>query len=310
LEGANDEGRVGLLTFHPAWFVQYCFRLLGRSEALAFLEADNRQPPTYITLNTLRADEEEILSGLTEEDIEAEKVEPLRNVYKIIRTRTALTRTRSYRNGLFSTQDKTSSIVAETANPQPEMTVLDICAAPGVITSCLAQLMQNKGAIYSVDYSPRRMRTWKERVKHLGVDIAEPMIANSDGFLPFNFEADVVVLDPPSTSTGTFARFPSAKWRLTPLSIERMAELQWRMLNTCADHVRSAGTLVYTTSSITVEENEMVIERFLKWHPEYTLTEPTPKTGSPGLRGLAKAQRLCPQVHQCNGGFIAKLTRE
>jgi 16S rRNA C967 or C1407 C5-methylase (RsmB/RsmF family) len=74
--------------------------------------------------------------------------------------------------------------------------------------------------------------------------------------------------------------------------------------------VKSGGILTYSTCSITVEENEMIIERFLKWHPEFSLAEINPKVGLPGLRGLEKCQRLYPHLHQSNGFFIAKLQRE
>jgi 16S rRNA (cytosine967-C5)-methyltransferase len=88
-----------------------------------------------------------------------------------------------------------------------------------------------------------------------------------------------------------------------------MAEIQWQMLGISADYVKPEGTLVYSTCSITVEENEMLIERFLKWHPDFSLVEITPKMGLQGLRGLDKCQRLYPQIHQCNGFFIAKLLK-
>jgi 16S rRNA C967 or C1407 C5-methylase (RsmB/RsmF family) len=82
------------------------------------------------------------------------------------------------------------------------------------------------------------------------------------------------------------------------------------MINSCAENVKPKGTLIYSTCSITVEENEMLVERFLKWHPEFSLTEIRPKVGLPGLRGMERCQRLYPHIHQCNGFFIAKLLRE
>jgi 16S rRNA C967 or C1407 C5-methylase (RsmB/RsmF family) len=74
--------------------------------------------------------------------------------------------------------------------------------------------------------------------------------------------------------------------------------------------VKAEGVLAYSTCSVTVEENEMIIERFLKWHPEFSLAEINPKIGLPGLRGLTKCQRLYPHIHQSNGFFIAKLQKE
>ena len=144
----------------------------------------------------------------------------------------------------------------------------------------------------------------------MGIKIAEPIIADACATLPFLGEANLVVLDPPCTSTGVFAKQPSAKWRLRPKAIEKMAAIQWKIINSCAEKVASGGALTYSTCSITVEENEMIIERFLKWHLEFSLAEIAPKVGLPGLRGLTKCQRLYPQLHQCNGFFIAKLQKD
>jgi 16S rRNA (cytosine967-C5)-methyltransferase len=190
------------------------------------------------------------------------------------------------------------------------MTVLDVCAAPGAKTTYLAQLMQNRGSIYSVDYSVRRMRVWRSEVARMGVKIAESVIADACAPLSVAVDADVVVLDPPCTSTGVFAKQPSAKWRLTPQSIDKMADVQWRMINSCAERVKAGGVLTYSTCSITVEENEMIIERFLKRHPEFALEAITPKLGVPGFRGLDRCQRLYPHLHESNGFFIAKLRKQ
>src|SRR4030043_1878663 len=126
----------------------------------------------------------------------------------------------------------------------------------------------------------------------MGVEIAEPIIADARTPLPFTEGADIIVLDPPCTGTGTFGKVPSAKWRLTPQSIERMSEIQWQMLNNYADKVKSGGTLIYSTCSVTAEEKEMLIEKFLKRRPEVALCDITPRLGSPGLRGVEKCQRL------------------
>lgn len=308
--GASDEEHIGLQTFHPTWFVKYCFRLFGRSQTITMLEANMQQPPTYVRLNTIRAEEEQILERLSEEGVGLEKVEQLRYTYKVTAAKQPVTRTTSFKQGLFYVQDKASCFTAEAANPQPEMTVLDVCAAPGAKTTHLAQLMQNHGSILSIDYSKRRIAVWKSEIVRMGVEIAQPIIADARSSSPFTEEADIIILDPPCTGTGTFGKVPSAKWRLTLRSIERMAQIQWQMLNNHADQVKPEGTIIYSTCSITVEENELLIERFLKWYPEFSLSEITPKIGSSGLRGLEKCQRLYPHTHKCNGFFIAKLSKD
>ena len=310
VKGISDEEKVGLLTCHPTWFVKYCFRLLGRMEALKYLENSMEITPTYIRINTLKATEETLLSKIEKDGITLEKVPKLKHTHKVIKSKQPLIRTQSFHDGFFYIQDKASCLVAEVADPQRGMTVLDVCAAPGAKTTYLAQLMKNEGTIYSLDYSKRRMKVWKRETKRMGVKIAVPMLADMRKPLPTKLLADLVILDPPCTSTGTFSRMPYAKWRLTRRSIVSMAGIQWEMLKACGNYVDEGGYLVYSTCSITVEENEMLIERFLKWHPEFTLVETSPRIGLPGLRGQTACQRLYPHLHECNGFFVAKLLKE
>lgn len=308
-KGLNDEEKVALQTFHPTWFVKYCFKLFGRNEALELLESAKTFPPVYVRFNMLKASEERITKTLRADGVQAEPVQGLNHTYRIIKTKQPLARTKSFKEGLFYVQDKASCLAVEVMDPKPGMTVFDVCAAPGAKTTHLAMLMRNTGTIYSLDYSRRRMSAWEQSVARMGVENASPIVADACRTLPLNESADLVVLDPPCTSTGVFARTPSAKWRLTPRSIRKMAEIQWQMLQNCAAKVNDNGWLVYSTCSITVEENEMQIERFLRLYPEFRLCETKPWIGQVGLRGLTKCQRLYPHMHECNGFFIAKLQK-
>jgi 16S rRNA (cytosine967-C5)-methyltransferase len=309
LKVVSYEERIGLQTYHPTWFVKYCVDLFGRSEAIAFLEGNLNAPPTSIRINTLKGPSEEILQKIGSEGIELQKTEPLKYTYKVITARRPLTSATSFQEGLFYIQDKASCFAAEAADPTPNATVLDICAAPGAKTTYLAQLMQNQGTIYSIDYSVRRMKVWKREVSRMGLKIAEPVISDASTLSPLVIAADVVVLDPPCTGTGAFGKFPSAKWRLTPKSIGRMAEIQRRMINACSEKVKPGGVLTYSTCSITVEENELIIEQFLEEHKEYSLVKISPDLGGPGLRGLEDCRRLYPHLHESNGFFVAKLQK-
>jgi len=310
LKKVSDEEKVALQTHNPTWFVRYCFRLFGRSEALKFLESADQVPTIYVRINTLRASEENCLAKIEKEGIVVEKVPILQYTYRITESHKPLVRTQSFRQGLFYIQDKASCLAAEVANPKADETVLDICAAPGAKTTYMAQLMQNKGFIYSVDSSKRRMSVWKRETKRMEVRNAVPVVADAQRPLPFRLDADLVVLDPPCTSTGAFGKAPSAKWRLTKRSVLNMAEIQWTMLNNCAAYVKEGGFLVYSTCSVTLEENEMLIEKFLRWHPEFAVADAAPRIGLSGLRGQAQCQRLYPHLHECNGFFVAKLWRE
>jgi 16S rRNA (cytosine967-C5)-methyltransferase len=309
LIGLKETEKVGFQTNHPAWFVKYSFRLLGRDEALKFLEKSAEITPTYFRINTLKAPKEILLKSLEEEKIVLEKIPQLKYTYKLIQTSMPLTRTQSFKQGYLYIQDKASCLAAEIADPKPGATILDVCAAPGSKTTYLAQLMENKGTIVSIDYSKRRIHIWKKETERMGTENVQPIVADVRNSLPVKVSADLVILDPPCTSTGTFGKTPDAKWRLTKRSIIGMSKIQTEMIEQCADYVKEDGFLVYSTCSITVEENEMVVENFLKLHSEFELTETSPKIGLPGLRGLTKSQRLYPHIHDCNGFFVAKLKK-
>lgn len=307
---SDNEERVALQTYNPTWFVRYCFRMLGRSEALKFLISATEPSPTYLRLNTLKTLENDVLKKLEDEGVTVEKEPRLKHTFRVVKSQKPLVRTQSFQEGLFYIQDKASCLAAEVANPRAGMTVLDVCAAPGAKTTYMAQLMKNRGKIYSVDYSKRRMNVWQRETRRMSVKIATPVVADACNPLPFRLEADLVVLDPPCTSTGAFSKMPSAKWRLTRRSVAHMAEVQWKMLSNCAEHVKEGGFLIYSTCSVTLEENEMLIEKFLKWHSDFALTETSPRIGVSGFRGQSQCQRLFPHIHHCNGFFIAKLVRQ
>jgi 16S rRNA (cytosine967-C5)-methyltransferase len=310
MEDLDDEGKTALRMFQPVWFLRYCIKLLGRRETLLLFESMLASTPTYIRLNTLKTTEETALNRLGGEGVILARVEGLPSAHQVVSTKGPLTRTASFKEGLFCVQDKASCLATEAASPEPGMTVLDVCAAPGAKTTHITQLMDNRGALISVDYSRRRMSIWKRETFRMGARMANPVIADAFNPLPLHeLEADLVLLDPPCTSTGAFGRSPSAKWRLSKRSVQGMAHLQWKMLNNCAANVKQGGCLVYSTCSITVEENECLVERFLKLNPDFTLDETRPRIGVPGLRGLSNCQRLYPHIHLCNGFFVAKLTR-
>jgi 16S rRNA (cytosine967-C5)-methyltransferase len=310
MEAADETEKISLQTFHPVWFVEYCIRLFGKEDAIAFLNGSLNPPPTYIRINTLAAPEEEILQKLAAEGVKLEKVELLKYTYTVTGLKTTLNNSPSLKAGLFYVQDKASCFATQAANPKPGNTVFDVCAAPGAKTTFLAQLMQNQGSIVSADFSSKRMHTWQKEIARMGAKIAESVVADARVSVPLVGEADLLVLDPPCTSSGVFAKQPSAKWRLSPKSIANMSEIQFQMIINCADKVAKGGFLTYSTCSVTEEENEGVVERFLKDHPDFKLVEITPQIGMPGLRGLTQCQRLYPHIHHCNGFFIAKLQRQ
>ena len=309
LRGSEGSNRIALETFHPSWYVEYCIRLLGRVEALRLLKANNEIPPVYIRANTLVGRESDLVAELAKEGVELQPLRDVSSIYRVL-TKNTLTRLDAYKEGLFHIQDLSSCLVAIAAEPSEGEIVLDVCSAPGSKTSHVAQLMKNEGRILAIDRSATRIQFWEKEMRRLRVKIGEPIMADAEQPLPLRNSADIVVLDPPCSNTGVFGKSPAAKWSIDMRTIGRMAAIQARMIENCAERVKPGGKLLYATCSISTEENELVIERFLKRHPELKLADTGLKIGLPGLRGQVLCRRLYPHLHNCNGFFIAKLERE
>ncbi len=304
--GLALEKRLAYTYSHPEWYVRYLLREFGEMETKRMLEPV--EVPVYLRLNTLR-DVSQTLEGIRGKGFRLEKDRSIDHVYRV-KDPTGLTSIPGYRRGEFVIQDRASVLAGVVAAPAPGELVLDVCAAPGIKTSHLAQLMGNRGRIISVDSSMRRLRSFERVMERLGVEIAKPFLGDArtvEG-LP-SVEADLVLVDPPCTGSGNFFSEPSSRWRLSGRSISRMAGLQCRILCSAAHRVARGGRLVYGTCSVTVEENEGVVKAFLDENPDFVAVEAAPRIGKPGLRGLREAQRLYPHLHGCNGFFIAKMVR-
>ena len=307
LDEISDTQRLAYKYFHPSWYVDYLYNTFG--ERLTEKLITHVDYPSYLRLNTLKGSGASV-NRLFEEGYQLVSELQLSNTYRLLDDE-EITKTPEYMDGHFIIQDKASILMGEIASPRPGDTVLDVCAAPGVKTSHLAQQMENKGRIVSVDYDNRRLRGWERLMKRLGVMNAEPVLADASkpGSIP-EIEADLVIVDPPCTGTGLLHRNPSSKWRLTPRSVDNMARLQTRILLNSAKRLRRGGVLVYSTCSITVEENEGVVKSLLEEDSGFKLVESNPQLGDPGFGEMGLAQRLYPHKHACNGFFIAKLVKD
>jgi 16S rRNA (cytosine967-C5)-methyltransferase len=292
--------------FHPVWYIEYLKSIFSEHKVVEIIKPF--EIPKYVRVNTLKADED-VFDSLFSRGFQFTKVPKLRKTYRVLESPEVLVDADPYRKGELIFQDKSSVLVGEVASPKSTDLVLDICAAPGVKTSHLAQLMGNRGRIISVDYNKRRLDSWRRMIERMGVMNAEPVLADATkpSELP-NEMADLVVIDPPCTGTGTFNNSPSGKWRINKNSIQQMSSIQRRLVATAADHVLDDGALIYSTCSVTYEENEAVIIDFLEKHPSFVLSEAIPRIGEPGLN-LMEAQRLYPYLHGSQGFFIAKLVK-
>lgn len=295
---------------HPRWYIRYLERIMGRDEALKLLRfQDSEKPPVYVSLNTLVLPSESILEHLERRGVKLVEDGRVPGVYLVEERGDVKGLMEAVKEGLISIHDFSSQYVVEALGVEVGDTLLDICAAPGTKTWLAAKRMRNRGRIISIDSSIPRLQAHLRRIRRMGVKIVEDIISDATANLPTRIEADKVLVDPPCSSTGLFWREPSYRWIIKPRHVKMFAKLQAKILENSSRHVRRNGILLYSTCSITLEENEFIVEDFLKKHPEFSLVEVEPKLGGGGFRGLWECRRLFPHRDRCNGFFLAKFLR-
>jgi len=298
----DENERIALLTCHSSWYVERVLSVFGRDVGLRILTRDLTPLPFYLRANPLRtsiSNVERTLKGM--EAVGVPGVWRAVNLKSEHRKAMAL--------GEVVVQDLSGIVAGLVASPRPDDTVLDICAAPGNKTSHVAAEMTNRGDIFAVDISPKRMIQWRLEMARAGVAIAYPIISDATK-LKLNLEADLVIVDPPCSNAGVFAKNPSMKWRTSPSRLGSLTIRQLAILNSASKHVRSGGSLIYCTCSILPEENEGILEDFLHRNPDFYVERQRPFFGLPGLRGFERCQRFYPHLHNCSGYFIARLRKD
>ena len=216
---------------------------------------------------------------------------------------------KAHKKGLFYSQSLPAMLVALVLNPQPGETIIDFCAAPGGKTTHIAQLVENRCRLIAVDRSQRRMERLLEEARRLGVTCVEPFVGKAKEFCARypDFQADRVVVDPPCTALGVR---PKLYDTTTLARIRSTASYQRMILDSAVEALRPGGVLVYSTCTLTVEENEHNIQ-YLVSEKGFTLEEQNPHLGAGGLvGGLGRmVQRFYPDLHDLPGYFIARLRK-
>jgi len=229
------------------------------------LDALNQRPDFCIRANTLKAGPEELKSRLESLGFAAEADEDMPDLLFVESpSGEKPLDTDLFKEGLFSVQDKSSQIAAESLGAQPGDTVVDVCAAPGGKTMALAAAMKNIGRIYAMDIYEHKLGLINKEAVRLGASIVKTRLHDGRAAAKdLVGAADRVLVDAPCSGLGTARRKPEVKYKERE-EVRKLPELQLGILKASAEYVKPGGTLVYSTCTISKQENEDVVKSFLE----------------------------------------------
>lgn len=303
----NATLQLALSQQHPEWLVRRWIKEFGYEEAEKLCQFDNQQAPLTIRTNTLKTSPSELFLQLTSLGVEATRSQLVDEGY-VLENYGSLDNLAPLQEGYCQVQDESSMLVAHVVDPQPGELVLDVCSAPGGKTTHMAALMENRGRIVACDIYDHKLQRVMENAARLGINIIDPMLKDAREIQQdFSQQADRVLVDAPCSGLGVLRRKPDSRWRKTQQLLKELPELQLEILKSGAACVKPGGILVYSTCTIAREENQAVVEKFLKDNAEFQLEH----TGSrlPVPREDAMVQ-LYPQRDGTDGFFIACMRRK
>ena len=297
---------------HPVWLVKKWLEMFGAEETTALLEASNQPAPLILRANALKGTREELLNLFRHHGIEAAPA-PWSPQGIMLQSRSLVGQLPGFDSGHFQVQGEASQLVAFLLGPQPGERVLDACAAPGGKTTHIAELMGDIGEVTATDISTTGLKKIAENAGRLGLRSIKTIAADFDK--PFQRTArepyDRVLVDAPCSGLGTLRSHPEIKWQRSEKDIARLAQLQRRFLTRAASLLRPRGTLVYSTCTLTREENESVIEDFLANHQGFVLDEATEYLPEQA-KSMAQSRYFLalPHRHNTDGFFAARMRKE
>jgi 16S rRNA (cytosine967-C5)-methyltransferase len=273
---------LGAAYSFPDWLVARWLEAFGdRAEELC--RWSNRRPRVFARINPIRESylsPSELVEGTHAGSVDVSEIEPER-------LETILT------EGSLTVQDPSAMLAVEALAPAPGENVLDLCASPGTKTTQIVEAMGDRGRIVACDRSEDKLTPIRETVAARGLASVTVCMSGEIASVAPPGGFDAALVDVPCSNTGVLARRVEVRWRLRPDDLQELPRIQGELLARAAGLIRPGGRLVYSTCSLQREENDEVIDRFLK--------------GSPGWR-LVRSDLVLPGADH-DGAFRALLAR-
>ncbi|KAJ7172580.1 NOL1/NOP2/sun family RNA met [Mycena filopes] len=300
------------------------FHLFPVPEAIEFFEANEVPRPVTIRTNTLRTRRRDLAQALVNRGVNLEPIGKWTNVgLQVFESSVPIGATPEYLAGHYMLQAASSFLPVIALAPQPNERILDMASAPGGKTTHIAAMLQNTGVVFANDANKARTKSLTANVHRLGCK--NVVVCSYDGreFPKVMGGFDRVLLDAPCSGTGVISKDASVKINKSERDFTLLSHLQKQLILCAIDSVspesKTGGFIVYSTCSVTIDENEAVVDYALRKRPNAKLVSTGLEFGREGFtsfRGktfnpsLSLTRRFYPHVHNMDGFYVAKFKVE
>lgn len=296
----------------PDWLWARLVEAHGAAAAMKIAQGLLNPAPLDLRVNLARIDRDAVLAQLARDAIEA-RATPYSPAGIRLADKPAINRHPLFAQGAIEVQDEGSQLLAYLLAPRRGEMVADYCAGAGGKTLALAMLMRGTGRVYAMDVSAKRLAALAPRAARAGISNVHTIALSGESDARAKRLAgkiDRVLVDAPCSGFGTLRRNPDLKWRHDAAAIAQLADKQSRILVAAARLVKPGGRLVYATCSILEQENEAVVERFLRETAGFSALHCGELLTAQRIAlDTGPRLRLWPQQHGTDGFFAAAFER-
>ena len=293
---------------HPQKLVALLRSYVGENRLEGMLKANNDIPPTVVQVNTLKISRDGLIDRLEGEGISAQSHSWMEDCLILSGTGN-LEQLKAFQEGLFYVQDAAAklSVLCACLPNDRDAQVLDCCAAPGGKTFAAAIAMGGRGKLYSCDIHEHKTALIENGAKRLGMENIQVFCRDASRTVEeWIGKMDGVIADVPCSGYGIIRKKPDIRYK-DPDSMQELPGLQLAILCNQANYVKPGGVLIYSTCTLVRKENEGVVEKFLKTHPDFTLEPlPLPEVFPKNESGMLA---LVPGEYDTDGFFICRLRK-
>ena len=292
---------------HPEGLVALLKSYVGEARLEPMLRANNGAPETVVQVNVLKTDPESLKIRLEGEGVAAEDHPWLQNCL-VLHGTGSIDHLPSFREGLYYVQDAAAKLSVDCAKiPAGAYLVSDCCAAPGGKSFAAAMALGGRGRIVSSDVHMHKVELMEKGAERLGFSNVHPRCFDATEFDPeLEKKVDFAIVDVPCSGYGIIRKKPDIRFK-DPDTMQALPALQLQILENQSRYVKNGGVLLYSTCTLVRRENEGVVEKFLKKHPDFHL-EDLELPECFGDRHSAMLA-LIPGEFETDGFFICRLRR-
>ncbi len=261
--------------------------------------------PLYLRVNTLKITPQELCDLLKTSGIEMAVHETFENTLQVQGGGNPFA-TSAYEQGLFYAQDPASGYCCKALSVEPDMRVLDVCAAPGGKSFTLSCMMNNKGELVSCDLYDHKINLMQQGASRLGITCMTPVLRDANSGEDMG-KFQRILCDLPCSGLGVLGRKPEIRYKVVTF-LDNFPAMQYGMLCKNLQWLQQGGVLVFSTCTLNPKENEENLARLLTEHPDlepYPILPELPRV----LGEEAHYINLLPHVHGTDGFFIGAVRK-